>query len=101
MDHKHSESFTEDGSSDGGSGVDDWKPRQRSASTLSDQLLEEYAKTEENNETFKKKYDEACKNVFGSTTHEHIDYSAISLNDKVNAQIQHELQTHPEIKFFL
>lgn len=96
MECKHAESFE-----DGGSGVDDWKPRQRSASTLSDQLLEEYAKTEESNETFKKKYDEAYKNVFGSKSKEHSDYSPISLNDKVNAAIQHELETVPEIKFFL
>ncbi|KXJ23689.1 hypothetical protein AC249_AIPGENE4441 [Exaiptasia diaphana] len=69
---------------DGGSGesADEWKPRQRSASTLSDQLLEEYAKTEESNETFKKKYDEAHKNVFGSKSNEHYDHSPLSLNDK-------------------
>lgn len=89
---------------DGVSGVNmeqEWRPRQRSASTLSEQLLEEYAKTEESNETFKKQYQEAYKNVFGSKSPVHSDYSTLCLNDKTNLALQSDLQSVPEIKFFL
>jgi hypothetical protein len=98
MDCKH-ESFEDGGSV--GNMEQDWRPRQRSASTLSEQLLEEYAKTEESNETFKKKYQEAYKNVFGSKSPVHSDYSTLCLNDKVTVTLQSDLQSVPEIRFFL